>query len=65
MVLTRELLNDLGNPYTEVGDKNKRPLLPNDMLNQSFLDALENIKFISSYKPDKDDKYLRVHPTKK
>lgn len=63
--IIRQLLNDLGNPYTEVGDKNKRPLLPNDMLNQSFLDALENIKFISSYKPDKDDKYLRVHPTKK
>lgn len=62
--IIRQLLDDMGAPYVEVGDKNKRPLLPKDNLNQSLLDALEKIKFISSYKPVKDDKYLRVQPTK-
>ena len=62
--IIRQLLNDLGDPYTEGGEKNRKPLLPNDMLNRSLLDALAKIKFISSYKPDKDDKYLRVQPTK-
>ena len=62
--IIRQLLDDMGAPYVEVGDKNKRHLLPKDNLNQSLLDALEKIKFISSYKPVKDDKYLRVQPTK-
>ena len=60
----RQLLNDMGDPYTEVGEKNRKPLLPNDMLNRSLLDALAKIKFISSYKPEKEDKCLRVQPTK-
>lgn len=59
--IIRQLLNDLGDPYTEVGEKNRKPLLPNNMLNRCLLDALAKIKFISSYKEDKDDKFLRVH----
>ena len=62
--IIRQLLNDMGDPYKEVGEKNRKPLLPNDMLNRSLLEALAMIKFISSYKPEKDDKCLRVQPTK-
>ena len=54
-VLIRQLLDAMGEPYTEVGDKSKKPLLPNDV---------RQIKFISSYKEDKDNKYLRVQPMK-
>ena len=62
--IIRQLLNDVGDPYTDVGEKNRKPLLSNNILNRSLLDALAKIKFISSYKEDKDDKFLRVHPTK-
>ena len=62
--IIRQLLNHMGGPYTEVGEKNRKPLLPNDMLNRSLLDVLARIKFISSYKPEKEDKCLRVQPTK-
>lgn len=63
-VLIRQLLDAMGEPYTEVGDKSKKPLLPNDALHQELLSALKRIKFISSYKEDKDGKYLRVQPMK-
>ena len=62
--IIRQLLNNMGNSYIEVGEKSKKPLLPNDVLHRNLLDALMRIKFISSYKEDKDDKFLRVHPTK-
>ena len=62
--IIRQLLNDVGDPYTDVGEKNRKPLLSNNILNRSLLDALAKIKFISSYKPEKEDKYLRVQPTK-
>ena len=62
--IIRQLLNNMGNLYIEVGEKSKKPLLPNDVLHRNLLDALMRIKFISSYKEDKDDKFLRVHPTK-
>lgn len=62
--IIRQLLNNMGNSYIEVGEKSKKPLLPNDILHRNLLDALMKIKFISSYKEDKDDKFLRVHPTK-
>lgn len=62
--IIRQLLNDIGNLYIEVGEKSKKPLLPNDVLHRNLLDALMRIRFISSYKEDKDDKFLRVHPTK-
>lgn len=62
--IIRQLLNNMGNSYIEVGEKSKKPLLPNDILHRNLLDALMRIKFISSYKEDKDDKFLRVHPTK-
>ena len=62
--LIRQLLDAMGEPYTEVGDKSKKPLLPNDVLHQEFLNALRQIKFISSYKEDKDNQYLRVQPMK-
>ena len=62
--IIRQLLNNIGDSYIEVGEKSKKPLLPNDTLHKNFLDALMKIKFISSYKEDKDDKFLRVHPTK-
>lgn len=62
--IIRQLLNNMGNSYIEVGEKSKKPLLPNDVLHRNLLDALMRIKFISSYKEDKDDKLLRVHPTK-
>ena len=62
--IIRQLLNNIGNSYIEVGEKSKKPLLPNDVLHRNLLDALMRIKFISSYKEDKDDKFLRVHPTK-
>ena len=63
-IIIRQLLNNIGDSYIEVGEKNKKPLLPNDILHRNLLDALMKIKFISSYKEDKDDKFLRVHPTK-
>ena len=62
--IIRQLLNNMGNSYIEVGEKSKKPLLPNDILHRNLLDALMKIKFLSSYKEDKDDKFLRVHPTK-
>ena len=62
--IIRHLLNNIGDSYIEVGEKSKKPLLPNDTLHRNLLDALMKIKFISSYKEDKDDKFLRVHPTK-
>ena len=62
--IIRQLLNDVGDPYTDVGEKNRKPLLSNNILNRSLLDALVKIKFISSYKPEKEDKCLRVQPTK-
>ena len=62
--IIRQLLNNMGNSYIEVGKKIKKPLLPNDVLHRNLLDALMRIKFISSYKEYKDDKFLRVHPTK-
>lgn len=62
--IIRQLLNNMGNSYIEVGEKSKKPLLPNDVLHRNLLDSLMRIKFISSYKEDKDDKFLRVHPTK-
>ena len=62
--IIRQLLNDVGDPYTDVGEKNRKPLLSNNILNRSLLDALAKIKFISSYKPEKEDKCLRVQPTK-
>lgn len=62
--IIRQLLNNMGNSYIEIGEKSKKPLLPNDVLHRNLLDALMRIKFISSYKVDKDDKFLRVHPTK-
>lgn len=62
--IIRQLLNNMGNSYIEVGEKSKKPLLPNDVLHRNLLDALMRIKFISSYKEDKEDKFLRVHPTK-
>ena len=61
-ILIRQLLDAMGDPYTEVGDKSKKPLLPNDALHQELLSALKQIKFISSYKEDKDGKYLRIQP---
>lgn len=63
-IIIRQLLNNIGDSYIEVGEKSKKPLLPNDILHRNLLDALMKIKFISSYKEDKDDKFLRVHPTK-
>lgn len=63
-IIIRQLLNNIGDSYIEVGEKSKKPLLPNDILHRNLLDALMRIKFISSYKEDKDDKFLRVHPTK-
>lgn len=62
--IIRQLLNNMGNSYIEIGEKSKKPLLPNDVLHRNLLDAIMRIKFISSYKEDKDDKFLRVHPTK-
>ena len=63
-IIIRQLLNNIGDSYIEVGEKSKKPLLPNDILHRNLLDTLMKIKFISSYKEDKDDKFLRVHPTK-
>ena len=60
--LIRHLLDAIGEPYTEVGDKSKKPLLPNDALHQELLSALRQIKFISTSKPDKDGEKLRVYP---
>ena len=62
--LIRHLLDAIGEPYTEVGDKSKKPLLPNDALHQELLSALRQIKFISTSKPDKDGEKLRVYPTR-
>lgn len=57
-----QMLISIGGEYGEICDKNKRAKLHNDSLNSLLLDALYNIKFISSYKvDDKDNKYLRVY----
>ena len=63
-LFVRQLLDALGSPYTEVGDKSKRPLLPNDELNRKLLDALQYIRFISKYKEEKDGEKLRVYSSK-
>lgn len=57
-----ELLSSIGNEYEEICDKSRRAKLHNNKLNSSLLNALENIKFISSYKEDdKDKNFLRVY----
>ena len=60
----RKLLDDVGAPYSEIGDKSKNPLLPNNTLNSNLLENLRQIKFISSYKLEKGGKNLRVYPIK-
>ena len=54
----------MGEPYINVGDKHKKPLLPNDSLNRDLLGILEQIKFISKFKIEKDGEKLRVYPTR-
>lgn len=60
----RKLLDDVGAPYSEIGDKSKNPLLPNNTLNSELLENLRQIKFISSYRLEKGGKNLRVYPIK-
>ena len=62
--VVRELLDEIGLPYSEIGDKSKKPLLQNNAFNRDLLENLQKIRFISSYKGVKDDKYLRVQPFK-
>ena len=62
--VVRELLDEIGLPYSEIGDKSKKPLLQNNEFNRDLLENLQKIRFISSYKGVKDDKYLRVQPFK-
>ena len=62
--LIRQLLDAMGEPYINVGDKHKKPLLPNDLLNGDLLGILEQIKFISKFKKEKDGEKLRVYPTR-
>ena len=62
--LIRQLLDAMGEPYINVGDKHKKPLLPNDSLNRDLLGILEQIKFISKFKIEKDGEKLRVYPTR-
>jgi hypothetical protein len=50
--IIRQFLNNIGDSYIEVGEKSKKPLLPNDTLHRNLLDALMKIKFISSYKEE-------------
>ena len=59
----RQLLDTMGTPYTEVGDK--KPLLPNDTLNINLLDTLVKNRIISSYKKENNSNMLRIHPTRK
>ena len=60
----RHLLDAMGSPYTEVGNINKKPLVANNSLHRDLLDALKTIKFIASYKEEKEGQYLRVYPSK-
>ena len=60
-----QLLTTIGTPYSEVGDKSKRPLLINYTLNKNLLDILVKIGFISSYSEEKDSNMLRIYPTRK
>ena len=62
-IVIRKLLDTMGTPYTEVGDK--KPLLPNDTLNINLLDTLVKNRFISSYKKENNSNMLRIHPTRK
>ena len=62
-IVIRKLLDTMGSPYTEVGDK--KPLLPNDTLNINLLDVLKKNGFISSYKKENGSNMLRIHPTRK
>lgn len=56
------IANTNSNEYEEICDKSRRAKLHNNKLNSSLLNALENIKFISSYKEDdKDKNFLRVY----
>ena len=58
----RIIANTNSNEYEEICDKSRRAKLHNNKLNSSLLNALENIKFISSYKEDdKDKNFLRVY----
>ena len=59
----RIIANTDGNEYEEICDKkSRRAKLHSNKLNSSLLNALENIKFISSYKEDdKDKNFLRVY----
>lgn len=57
-----KLLPSIGNEYEEICNKSRRAKLHNNNLNSSLLNALENIKFISSSKEDdKDKNFIRVY----
>jgi hypothetical protein len=57
-----KLLSSIGNEYEDICNKSRRAKLHNNKLNSSLLNALENIKFISSSKEDdKDKNFIRVY----
>ena len=58
----RVIANTNSIEYEEICNKSRRAKLHNNKLNSSLLNALENIKFISSSKEDdKDKNFLRVY----
>jgi hypothetical protein len=46
------LLISLGEPYSDIAIKGKRPLLPNNEYNRKFIEILESIRYISTYSSD-------------
>ncbi len=61
------LLTSIGGYYMEVCNQDKRAKLSDNALNRQLLEALQNVGYISSYQPDKNDKdKLKVyHKTRK
>lgn len=51
----RELLNVLGEPYSDIAINGRRPSLPKNQLNLEFVNKLQNKDYISSFK-EKDEK---------
>ena len=57
-----EILNSLGDVYSDIASRNRHPLIEHIDYNGRLLKLLRQKEFISSYKYDKEKNAWRVYP---
>lgn len=57
-----DVLNSLGDVYSDIASRNKHPLIEHTDYNGRLLNILQQKEFISSYKEEKDRNAWRVYP---